>query len=484
MEIRINDTIAVFGAGTMGVGIAQVAATAGHPVIVIDSSEEALQRGRLAVCGMLDTAVGKGRLDRAVAGSIWDRLQWSTERATAAPAALVVEAIVEKLDTKRELFAALEPFVREDALLASNTSSLRISDIANPLSKRNRFIGLHFFNPVPAMKLVEVVGGGDTDPEAIEAATSLMRAWGKHAVRTSDVPGFIVNRVARPYYSEGFAALEEGIDPATIDAALTEAGGFRMGPLGLADLIGHDVNYAVGLSVHEAGVGAPRFRPQNAQLALIQNEALGRKCGRGVYDYAVPLPTPRYDQTSRRPINIRVSNPGLLQPLVEGAQTAGISVTQDHKVQSETINVDGTNLALGDGRTLAQRTGVDVLIDHARDFAVAKTLVLSASNSSHADVACGFLLVANRRPIIVADRPGQLVLRTLCQLANAAADTITDKIASEDDVDTAMRYGANHPEAPLIWARRIGYSRVHLALKHLTSATGDSLYEPSPLFAR
>jgi 3-hydroxybutyryl-CoA dehydrogenase len=310
----------------------------------------------------------------------------------------------------------------------------------------------------------------------------LMRAWGKMPVRVRDVAGFIVNRVARPYYAEGFAALGEGVDPATVDAAMVEAGGFRMGPLALADMIGHDVNYAVAASVFDAGMGLPRFRLHEAQRSLVERRLFGRKSSKGVYDYTAPLPAPSYVDGSSARIEARLSDHGLLQPVVAAARAAGVAVRHDDRLPPETIELDGIRMALGDGRTLAERADIDILIDHARDFAVAKTVAITARAASHAGVAAGFFRAAERRTLMVPDRPGQLVLRTLAQLANAAADTIADQIASAEDVETAMLYGANHPEGPLSWARRLGCDRMRVMLRHIARATGDTLYEPSRLF--
>ena len=482
MEIRINAPIAVVGAGTMGVGIAQVAAAAGHIVTVLDTNLEALERGKAGLRTSLDAAFGKGRLAPAARDQIWGRIGWSDDLALAGQATLFVEAIVEDLEIKRKLFGGLARVVKFNTLLASNTSSLGIGAIAEQLSLRGRFLGLHFFNPVPAMKLVEVVAGPDTDPVVVEAAIKLMRAWGKQPVRARDVAGFIVNRVARPYYAEGFLALSEGVDPATIDAALTQAGGFRMGPLALADMIGHDVNYAVASSVYDAGVGLPRFRPQDAQRSLIENGRLGRKSGQGVYDYSGALPEARYVAPQAAPTEVRVSDAGLLQPIVEAGQAAGLKIVSDETLPFETIEIDGMRAALGDGRTLDERSDIAVLIDHARDFAVAPTAVITAHSMSDAGIAAGFFGAINRQVLLVHDRPGQLVLRALAQLANAAADTITDEIASAGDIETAMLFGANHPEGPLSWARRIGNDRLRVALGHIARGAADSLYEPSRLF--
>jgi 3-hydroxybutyryl-CoA dehydrogenase len=483
MEIRTNAPIAVVGAGTMGAGIAQVAAAAGHPVTVIDQDEAALARGRSTVADALATAVRKGRLDEIAGDEIAARIQWVTDLARVAGSTLVIEAIVEQLEVKRHLVGAIARLVCCDALIASNTSSLGIGDIAAVLAKPERFLGLHFFNPVPNMKLVEIVAGPATDPAAIGATCDLMRAWGKHPVIVRDVPGFIVNRVARPYYAEGFAALSEGVPAEAIDAAFIEAGGFRMGPLALADMIGHDVNYAVAVSVYDAYRGKTRFRPQTAQQILVEAGRFGRKTGHGVYHYDRALPLPEYVGEAPAPATIAVSRAGLLEPLVLAARDRGITIAEDETLGADMIRIGSTVMALGDGRPLAMRPDVDILIDHARDFTSASICVISARSVAHAAAASGFLQAIGRRVLLLPDRAGQIVLRTLAQLANAAADAVTDKVAGAAEINEAMIHGANHPEGPLAWVRRIGNDRVRAALTNIAEASGDPTYAPSPLFS-
>ncbi|MFA6117611.1 MAG: 3-hydroxyacyl-CoA dehydrogenase NAD-binding domain-containing protein [Sphingomonas sp.] len=482
MEIHINSPIAVIGAGTMGAGIAQVAATAGHMVTVIDRDEAALAQGRSVVATVLASSVAKGRLDDRARSDIEARIRWSTDPSQVAHACLVVEAIVERLDAKHHLLGAIERVVGRDALIASNTSSLGIGDIAAVLTRPERFLGLHFFNPVPSMKLVEIVAGPATGPMAVDAVSALMRIWGKRPVVVREVPGFIVNRVARPYYAEGFAALGEGIAPAAIDAALTGAAGFRMGPLALGDMIGHDVNFAVATSVYEAYRGKTRFRPQESQRSLVEAGRFGRKTRHGVYDYNQPLPVPDCLRGGSAPASITVSQIDLLAPLVADARSHGITVVEDSRLGPDALSVDGSLMALGDGRPLASRCDIDVLIDHARDFSSATHCVISARSAEHADRATGFLRALGREALQVPDRPGQIVLRTLAQLANAAADAVRDEVATASGIDEAMIFGANHPEGPLGWAGRIGDDRVRASLSNIAAASGDPIYAPSPMF--
>ncbi|WP_265415900.1 3-hydroxyacyl-CoA dehydrogenase NAD-binding domain-containing protein [Sphingomonas paucimobilis] len=458
----------------MGSGIAQVAATAGHEVVVVDRECEALVRGGQALTGSLSALVKRSRLSQGDADSIAARINWSTELADAASCDLVIEAIVERLDIKRGLFADLAALVGPAAVLASNTSSLSIAAMADGLPHPERFVGLHFFNPVPAMKLVEVVAGPATDPAIIERMTALMQRWGKHAVPVRDVPGFIVNRVARPYYAEAFLALDEGIDPATIDAALIGGGGFRMGPLTLADMIGHDINYAAASSVFDGMQPHTRFRPQPNQARLVEQGLLGRKTGKGVYDYSV----------EPAPLEAAVIQPAGEIDIAPDAGAFGWMLQSAHcrpndRLAPGSISVDGVVMAYGDGRPLSQRADVDVLLDHAEDPAACPVLIATARNSRSAEAAGRLASRLGKRLVLLPDRPGQIVLRTLAQIANGAADAVEDGVAPAQSIDDAMIYGANYPKGPIAWARGFGLAEVARTLAHIASATGDALYTPS-----
>ena len=474
--------VAVIGAGTMGAGIAEVAARAGHRVRVIDSQAEALERGRAGVGRSIAAMVQRGRLDAADGEATIARLSWHESLADAAGAALAIEAIVERIDAKTALFAALEDIVAPDCVLATNTSSLSVDAMAAGLRHPGRFVGLHFFNPVTAMKLVELVPAAATDPSVAAGAAALMRGWGKTPVTVRDVPGFIVNRVARPYYGEGFCALGEGVAPETVDALLTGAGGFRMGPLALADLIGHDVNFAVACSVYDAYAGRTRFRPQDAQRSLVEAGRLGRKSGGGVFASG-GAGEPRYLPAGAAPRRVAAGPGAVLAPLIDRLAAAGVAIARDEALDADTIVVDGIVVAAGDGRTLASRGGCAVLLDAARDLATTDVLGLAARDEAAAAAAASLLAAAGIRAAALPDRPGLLVLRTLVQLANAAADALADGIAGEDDIDAAMRLGANHPQAPLAWARGYGVARTTAALNAIAAASGDAMYRPSSWFA-
>ena len=280
-----TSSIGVVGAGAMGSGIAQLAAQAGHTVVLVDQSESALERSAAALAKVAARLVEKGKWSTADSERIQSAIDRTTALDSLAACDWVIEAIVEDLGVKQSLFQSLETIVASDAVLATNTSSLSVTAIAGKLQHPERFMGLHFFNPAPLMALVEVVPALQTDSAHVDRAKSMMDDWGKSPVVTKDTPGFIVNRVARPFYGEALRIFEEGLaSRETIDAAMRNAG-FRMGPFELMDLIGNDVNYAVSCSVFEAFYNDPRYRPSLIQKQHVDAGWLGRKSSKGYYTY-------------------------------------------------------------------------------------------------------------------------------------------------------------------------------------------------------
>ena len=292
--------IGIIGAGAMGSGIAQVAATAGHSVVLFDTNAEALSLSKSKLASVMGRLVEKGRLTSEEAQEIQKRISYTDQMEALSESGIIIEAIIENLDVKKGVFSSIESMVSKDCILASNTSSLSITSIASACEQSNRVIGIHFFNPAPLMPLVEIIPAIQTADEITDEARNIIDSWKKITVLAKDTPGFIVNRVARPFYGEAIRILEEGIaDVATIDWAMKEIGGFRMGPFELTDYIGHDVNYVVTETVFKAFFFDPRYKPSSTQKRLVEAGRLGRKSGQGFYDYSQGAvnPKPNTDQT-------------------------------------------------------------------------------------------------------------------------------------------------------------------------------------------
>lgn len=304
-----STTVGVMGAGTMGQGIAQIAASAGHSVLLCDVNPDALAQAMGRLEALFQRLVAKGKWSQDQAEATLVRIQTASDLTGLSACGLIIEAIVEDAAVKSSVFAALEKVVSEEAILATNTSSLSVTALASGLARPDRFLGLHFFNPAPLLPLVEVVPALQTAEGLPDQMAALMRQWGKQPAMAKDTPGFIVNRVARPFYGEAIRILEEGIaDEATIDWAMTALGGFRMGPFALMDLIGNDINYAVTETVWTAFHYDPRYRPSFSQKRNVDAGWLGRKSGRGWYEHGEnsPAPEPRMDKSLGQDILWRI----------------------------------------------------------------------------------------------------------------------------------------------------------------------------------
>jgi len=454
--------IGVCGAGAMGSGIAQVAAQAGHGVVVYDVFAPSREKSAAQMAKGLAQLVARGKLEQGAADAMLTALCWTDDITALADCDLVIEAIIEDFGVKQALFAQLEAVLRPDAIIASNTSSLPIARLAGALRVPGRFVGMHFFNPATVMKLVEVVSGPATDGVIADRIASLARAWGKVAVPVADVPGFIVNRVARPFYAEAFRCLQQqGAEPAVIDHLFRAGAGFRMGPLELTDLIGQDVNFAVARSVYDAYFGQTRFTPQLLQSALVDANRLGRKTGRGLYDYADGKGPGEPEALAGQAM---ADAPARLAQLGHGCE------------------VEGMRVRFSRGRTARAESaecGVPVILLDWFDAATATAAGFAVSHEPCVETAVALLSAWGLQAYRLADRPGLLVLRTLAQIANAAGDAAQEGVSDAAGIDDAMRFGANYPFGPIAWAQKIGAAKLSAILSAIAAGTGQPMYNPS-----
>ncbi|WP_297122694.1 3-hydroxyacyl-CoA dehydrogenase [Enterobacter sp. ECC-175] len=454
-------TVAVIGSGTMGAGIAEVAASHGHPVLVYDIASEAVFRAIDGIRERLASRAARGKLSPEACGQILARLTPVTDIDALAAADLVIEAASERLEVKKALFAKLAEICPAKTLLTSNTSSISITAIAADVTHPERVAGLHFFNPAPVMKLVEVVSGLATSPEVADALCELALNWGKQPVRCQSTPGFIVNRVARPFYSEAWRALEEQVAaPEAIDAALREGAGFPMGPLELTDLIGQDVNFAVTCSVFNAFWQERRFLPSLVQQELVLAGRLGRKSGKGVYDWQGDRPDAKW------------------------LDAVSDSARHGERKSDGVTEIDGVLLVETQGETaqsLALRHGRPVVVVDRMERDVAVIAVAASNPDSANQKAIGWLQQQGKRVMQIADYPGLLIWRTVAMIANEALDALQKGVASEKDIDTAMRLGVNYPSGPIAWGERLGWQRLLALLENLQRHYGEERYRPCSL---
>jgi len=484
--------VGVIGAGTMGAGIAQVAAAAGHPVRLMDVRPDAARAARENIAVALAGLVGKGRMSASQRDAILERIVPVEALRDLADAALVVEVIVENLAAKQRLLRELETHVDRHAILASNTSSISITALANGMAYPDRVVGMHFFNPVPSMKLVEVVSGAETAVTVADAIAALSRRWGKQPVHAKSTPGFIVNRIARPFYAEALALLQEqAATPQQLDR-LARSAGFRMGPCELMDLIGHDINYAVTVSVFDANYGDRRYVPSLVQKALLDGGRLGRKCGKGLYDDA-PTALPALLPSSAPAALEIVGKGALMSQLTDwfSGKNVAFSRSVERHWNGLQISLPGgaAELHISDGRSAAQLSAecgtrvlgvidLPLLSEHSDAIGIAFAPGVTSeerSAMSAALAACGLQALEMR------DMPGLLIARTVAMLINEGADAVHQGVCDEAGVDLAMKLGTNYPAGPFQWLQLVGVDYTVDLLNHLFSAYRSERYRISPL---
>ena len=484
----VGAPVLVIGAGIMGAGIAQVAAQAGHSVMLLDAraGEAAAAKARLAQS--LNALVAKGKVSADAAAQTLGRIAPVASVHDASAARLVVEAIVENLDAKRGLFQQLESVVATDCILATNTSSISVTAIAKGLQQPGRLVGMHFFNPVPVMKLVEVVSGLQTDTAVAEAIFVLSQQWGKLPVYARSTPGFIVNRIARPYYAESLALLQEqATTPAVLDACWRGAG-FRMGPCELMDLIGHDTNLAVTQSVFEANFYDKRYAPSLVQREMVDGGLLGRKSGQGFFTYgpdaakpsAAVFTPPAFPAVQTLAVH---GQGAVAQRLVAALQASGQTFTRAPDSDWVGLEMDGQHLRLTDGRAASffgpQTAVFDVPLQAAPGAALAWAPSASAS-AAWVALAGQCLQALGFDARQVADVTGLVVARTLAMLINEASDAVHQGVCTAQGADDAMRLGVNYPAGPFDWLAQWGAPAVVSLLDHLDTHYRGERYRVSP----
>lgn len=476
-----HSIIAVIGGGAMGAGIAQVAAQAGHAVWLYDIQEGAARRAIDGITTALSARVTKGKLSEADKNAAVARLSAAENISQLANAELVIEAAAEQIDIKQAIFRDLAAVCSSESIFASNTSSISITAIASGIPNPTRVVGLHFFNPAPVMKLVEVVSGLETAPEVLESLSELAMRWGKQPVRCHSTPGFIVNRVARPFYAEAWRALEEQVAPAAvIDAAVRECGGFPMGPLALTDMIGQDVNFAVTCSVFNGFWQERRFLPSLIQQELVLGKRLGKKTGQGVYRW------PLKESLAYQPTEAESSK--AMNTVAHGRAAWLASRDSSDNVTDSFLELDDVIVQVTQGETatqLAKRLSRPVvLLDLVDDWQGCSLVVLAAGATNTPEQtakAIYFFQQQGKQVLLINDYPGMLVWRTVAMLANEALDALQKGVACEQDIDIAMRLGVNYPHGPQAWGAELGWQRVLRLLENLRLHYGEERYRPTSL---
>ena len=479
-----DHTLGIVGAGAMGQGIAQVAAAGGIRTILFDTGDGAAERGREAVAGRLRRLVEKGRMESDEAEAAIGRTEVAASLADLAPCDTVIEAVVEDIDVKRRVFADLEATVSADCILASNTSSIPIAAIAQGCAHRDRVAGMHFFNPVPLMKLVEVIRAAETSEATVEALTALGRRMTRVPVTVTDSPGFLVNMGGRAYTTEALRIVHEGVaTPSQVDAVMRDCHGFRMGPFELMDLTGIDVNYPVSMIVYEGYLHDPRLRTAPNHRAMLDAGLLGRKTGTGWYRYtdgkAVDVPSPDHDFGDARPGPVTLADKE--GPDADSLRTfcaeAGIDLaaTDDGTMPlvAAPVGSDATGIVYASGTDHSRLVCLDLSGDTSKRITI---MTAPGADPAIRDRAAATLAATGRAVTAITDSPGFVGQRIRAMIANLGCYMAEIGLASPEDIDTAMKLGLNYPLGPLEMADEMGLEDCVGILDVLQGLTGEDRY--------
>jgi 3-hydroxybutyryl-CoA dehydrogenase len=474
MNVKV---MAVIGAGAMGSGIAQIGLTAGLRVKLFDTNLAALEKARSEMLGRIARLVEKKALAEDSVAQCEARLELVGTLEALADAQVVIEAIVERLDAKQALFKSLEAVVAQDAVLATNTSSLSVAAIALGCQHRERVCGLHFFNPVPLMRLVEVIAAPATNAATMETATALSKLIGKVPVRVKDGPGFLVNLAGRAYATEALHIVQESVtDPATVDRIMRDACGFRMGPFELMDLTGIDVNFQATSYIYQGYQHDVRLKTTTLHELMFNAGLYGRKTGQGFFTYGT--------QTPPAPPAAAPAAPGAAFTARLAEPAPGFDVLQR---EYGLVEGDGTVLAAPfgeDASTVAARLGIDperlVALDlvalERRHVTLMKPL---GGSSARLDSVAKWLRGHGLTVEVIKDSPGFVAQRILAMVANLGCELAQIGIGTPEDIDLAMKLAQNYPRGPLEWAEHLGPANVHGILTALQAITGSDRYRPS-----
>ncbi|HTC59724.1 MAG TPA: 3-hydroxyacyl-CoA dehydrogenase NAD-binding domain-containing protein [Solirubrobacteraceae bacterium] len=457
MSDHAAQTIGVVGAGTMGAGIAQLACRAGATTLLYDPLPEALTRGAANLQAGLDKEASRGKLTAEQAREAVERLQPVEELEQLNSCELVIEAAPERLNVKHELYGRLSEIVNEQCVLASNTSSLPITAVADGATHPERVVGMHFFNPAPLMRLLEVIAGLLSDERALALAQATGRAMGKDVIRAADVPGFIVNRCNRPFGLEALRLLQERVaDVETIDRIVRLGGGFRMGPFELSDLVGVDTGFDVSKSFYELSFGEPRWRPSPIQARQVAAGLHGRKTGRGYYDYSADGPH-------------RPADP---DPPAGG----GDAIVTGSGPVADALRA----LTHGHGGPEIAVEGLGGTVDGEPFYAIVPLALVEVTGETGEQAFRDLGLHTER----VQPAPAGVLARIVSQVINESAFALGEGVGSADDIDTGMMLGLSHPRGPFAWMREIGPAYVLSTIETLGNEYREERYRPAPALRR
>jgi 3-hydroxybutyryl-CoA dehydrogenase len=485
-----HTTLGIVGTGAMGRGIAQIAAQAGCRVLLLDVREGAAAEAKVALAKQWGKLVEKGRMTAEAAAEATARLEVVVGIRDLTYASVVVEAIVEQLDAKRALFQELDDVVSADCVLATNTSSLSVTAIAAGTVRPERVAGFHFFNPVPLMKVVELVAGALTETPALDLLAELAAEWGHVPVRAQDTPGFIVNHAGRGYVTEALAILREGVaDVPTIDAILREAAGFRLGPFELLDLTGLDVSHPVMESIYRQYYDDPRYRPSPIAAQRLAAGLLGRKSGRGFYRYdGAPNPVAPVSTASPWGGPVWVSNAAPEAAAAVRTLLCGLGVAPESGVQpgagalivATPLGTDVSACVAAEHLDGRRTVGIDILLLDKR-----RTLMCSPATDPAVAAQAQALFASDGVPAsLIADSAGFVAQRVLASIINIGCEMAQQGVCSPADLDRAVELGLGYPHGPLAWGDALGAARVLAILRALQARTGDARYRPSLWLAR